>query len=172
MNNNNKRISFARIKSILEPPDLLAIQTESFEDFVQLQTYPAKRENKGLQQVFTGNFPIFDNKENYRLDFLEYYVEKPRYSIVECLERGLTFATPLKAKLRLSTKDPETEEFVNTVEQEVYLGNLPFMTEQQPLSSTVQRERLYLNYIVHPVLHFHKLFIQTERQFIQPELFL
>ena len=109
---------------------MLAVQTESFEDFVQLQILPSKRENKGLQQVFTGNFPIFDNKENYRLDFLEYYVEKPRYSIVECLERGLTFATPLKAKLRLSTKDPETEEFVNTVEQEVYLGNLPYMTDQ------------------------------------------
>ena len=130
MNNNKNRISFSKIKSILEAPDLLGIQTESFEDFVQLQTLPSKRENKGLQQVFTGNFPIFDNKENYRLDFLEYYVEKPRYSIVECLERGLTFATPLKAKLRLSTKDPETEEFVNTVEQEVYLGNLPYMTDQ------------------------------------------
>lgn len=129
-NNNNNRISFSRIKSILEPPDLLAIQTESFEDFVQLKAPASKRENKGLQQVFTGNFPIFDNKENYRLDFLEYYVEKPRYSIVECLERGLTFAIPLKAKLRLSTKDPETEEFVNTVEQEVYLGNLPYMTDQ------------------------------------------
>jgi DNA-directed RNA polymerase subunit beta len=129
-NNKNNRISFSRIKSILEPPDLLAIQTESFEDFVQLKTPPSKRENKGLQQVFTTNFPIFDNKENYRLDFLEYYVEKPRYSIVECLERGLTYAIPLKAKLRLSTKDTETEEFVNTVEQEVYLGNLPYMTDQ------------------------------------------
>ncbi|HAB53720.1 MAG TPA: DNA-directed RNA polymerase subunit beta, partial [Ignavibacteriales bacterium] len=130
LNNNNNRISFSKIKSVLEAPDLLGIQTDSFEDFVQLQTPPSKRENKGLQQVFIGNFPIFDNKENYRLDFLEYYVEKPRYSIVECLERGLTFATPLKAKLRLSTKDPETEEFVNTVEQEVYLGNLPYMTDQ------------------------------------------
>lgn len=130
LNNNNKRISFSRIKSILESPDLLAIQTESFEDFVQLKSPPSKRELKGLQQVFTNNFPIFDNKENYRLDFIEYYVEKPRYTIDECLERGLTYATPLKAKLRLSTKDPETEEFVNTVEQEVYLGNLPFMTDQ------------------------------------------
>jgi DNA-directed RNA polymerase subunit beta len=130
LNNNKNRISFSKIKSILEAPDLLGIQTDSFEDFVQLQIPPSKRENKGLQQVFTGNFPIFDNKENYRLDFLEYHVEKPRYSIVECLERGLTFATPLKAKLRLSTKDPETEEFVNTVEQEVYLGNLPYMTDQ------------------------------------------
>jgi DNA-directed RNA polymerase subunit beta len=127
---DNNRISFGRIPSVIEIPDLLGIQTETFEDFVQLETHPLKRENKGLQQVFTTNFPIFDNKENYRLDFLEYYVEKPRFSVEECLERGLTFAAPLKAKLRLSTKDPETDEFINTVEQEVYLGNLPFMTEK------------------------------------------
>ncbi len=127
---DNNRISFGRIPSVIDIPDLLGIQTETFEDFVQLDAHPLKRENKGLQQVFTTNFPIFDNKENYRLDFLEYYVEKPRFSVEECLERGLTFAAPLKAKLRLSTKDPETEEFINTVEQEVYLGNLPFMTEK------------------------------------------
>ena len=87
-----------------------------------------ERENKGLQAVFTANFPILDNKENYRLDFIEYHIEKPRYSVIECAERGLTFAAPLKAKLRLSTKDNESGEFVNSVEQEVYLGNLPFMT--------------------------------------------
>ncbi len=127
---DNNRISFGRIPSVINIPDLLGIQTETFEDFVQLSIQASKRENKGLQQVFTTNFPIFDNKENYRLDFLEYYVEKPRFSIEECLERGLTFAAPLKAKLRLSTKDPETEEFINTVEQEVYLGNLPFMTHK------------------------------------------
>ncbi|MCL5028293.1 MAG: DNA-directed RNA polymerase subunit beta [Bacteroidetes bacterium] len=127
---DNTRISFSRISSVVEPPDLLNIQTAAFEDFVQLKTQPSKRENKGLQQVFTANFPIFDNKENYRLDFIEYYVEKPRFSVQECLERGLTFAAPLKGKLRLSTKDPETQEFVNSVEQEVYLGNLPFMTEK------------------------------------------
>ncbi len=127
---NNKRISFGKIESVIESPDLLSIQNDSFEDFVQVRVLPSKRENKGLQQVFTANFPIFDNKEIYRLDFLEYYIEKPRYSVVECLERGLTFSAPLKGKLRLSTKDPETEEFVNSVEQEVYLGNLPFMTEK------------------------------------------
>ena len=125
---DNKRISFGKIPSVIDVPDLLGIQTASFEEFVQLRTPAAKRDNKGLQQVFTANFPIFDNKENYRLDFLEYYVEKARFSVTECLERGLTFAAPLKGKLRLSTKDPETEEFVNSVEQEVYLGNLPFMT--------------------------------------------
>ncbi len=127
---DNTRISFSRISSVVEPPDLLNIQTAAFEEFVQLKTQPSKRENKGLQQVFTANFPIFDNKENYRLDFIEYYIEKPRFSVQECLERGLTFAAPLKGKLRLSTKDPETQEFVNSVEQEVYLGNLPYMTEK------------------------------------------
>jgi DNA-directed RNA polymerase subunit beta len=127
---NNNRISFGRIESVIEAPDLLSIQTDSFEDFIQLRVLPGKRETKGLQQVFSSNFPIFDNKEIYRLDFMEYYIEKPRYSVNECLERGLTFAAPLKGKLRLSTKDPETEEFVNSVEQEVYLGNLPFMTEK------------------------------------------
>ncbi len=127
---DNKRISFSRIPSVVEAPDLLNIQTAAFEEFIQLKTPPNKREPKGLQTVFTANFPIFDNKENYRLDFIEYNIEKPRFSVVECLERGLTFAAPLKGKLRLSTKDPETQEFVNSVEQEVYLGNLPFMTEK------------------------------------------
>jgi DNA-directed RNA polymerase subunit beta len=126
---NNKRIFFGRIASILDAPDLLSIQTETFEEFIQLDVAPEARENKGLQNVFITNFPILDNKENYRLDFIEYSVETPRFSIEECMERGLTFAAPLKAKLRLSTKDPETEEFVNSVEQEVYLGNVPFMTE-------------------------------------------
>jgi DNA-directed RNA polymerase subunit beta len=127
---DNNRISFSRIKSVLDVPDLLGIQTETFEDFLQHNVPPSKRENKGLQQVFLTNFPVLDNKENYRLDFLEYYVEKPRFTIQECLERGLTYSAPLKAKLRLSTKDQDTQEFINTVEQEVYLGNLPFMTEK------------------------------------------
>ncbi|WP_337872095.1 DNA-directed RNA polymerase subunit beta [Ignavibacterium sp.] len=127
---DNNRISFSRIKSVLNVPDLLGIQTETFEDFLQQNLPPSKRENKGLQQVFLSNFPVLDNKENYRLDFLEYYVEKPRFTVQECLERGLTYSAPLKAKLRLSTKDQDTQEFINTVEQEVYLGNLPFMTEK------------------------------------------
>jgi len=127
---DNNRISFGKIQSVLETPDLLDIQTGTFEDFLQLKKGPDKRDNKGLQEVFQANFPIFDNKENYRLDFIEYNMETPRFSVQECMERGLTFATPLKGKLRLSTKDPDTEEFVNSVEQEVYLGNLPFMTER------------------------------------------
>ena len=127
---DNNRISFGKIKSVLETPDLLDIQTGTFEGFLQQKKSPDKRDNKGLQAVFQSNFPIFDNKENYRLDFIEYNMETPRFSVEECMERGLTFAAPLKGKLRLSTKDPDTEEFVNSVEQEVYLGNLPFMTEK------------------------------------------
>ncbi len=130
MNKLTNRITFGKITPAIEQPDLLNIQNESFEDFLQLTVPPAEREDKGLHSVFSANFPILDNKEFYRLDFVEYYIEKPRFSIPECEERGLTFSAPLKAKLRLSTKDDETEEFVNSVEQEVYLGNLPFMTKR------------------------------------------
>lgn len=130
INKSTGRITFASISTALKVPDLLNIQLESFEEFLQAKVPPSQRENKGLQAVFNQNFPILDNKEFYRLDFLEYYIEKPRFSIAECEERGLTYSAPLKAKLRLSTKDDETGEYVNTVEQEVYLGNLPFMTER------------------------------------------
>ena len=128
INKKTNRITFSEITSAIKVPDLLNIQLESFEDFIQLKTRPSEREDKGLQAVFNANFPIMDNKEFYRLDFVGYSIEKPRFSITECEERGLSFSAPLKAKLRLSTKDDETEEFVNSVEQEVYLGNLPFMT--------------------------------------------
>jgi DNA-directed RNA polymerase subunit beta len=127
---DKNRISFGSITPVIEIPDLLAIQKETFEDFVQHRTIPDERKNKGLQAVFTSNFPIFDNKENYRLDYINYSIEQPRFTVVECMERGLTYSAPLKGKLRLSTKDPDTEEFVNTVEQEVYLGNIPFMTDK------------------------------------------
>ncbi|PID57099.1 MAG: DNA-directed RNA polymerase subunit beta [Ignavibacteriae bacterium] len=128
-NKKNGRITFASIVHAIESPDLLNIQLESFEDFLQLNVEPSERENKGLQATFASNFPIFDNKEFYRLDFISYNIEQSRYSIRECEERGLTYSAPLKAKLRLSTKDDETDEYVNSVEQDVYLGNLPFLTE-------------------------------------------
>ena len=130
INKKTNRITFASIIPAIDPPDLLNIQLESFEEFLQLKVDPLKRENKGLQSVFNANYPVLDNKEFYRLDFIAYYIERPRFSIAECEERGLTFSAPLKAKLRLSTKDEETEEYINTVEQEVYLGNLPFMTNR------------------------------------------
>jgi DNA-directed RNA polymerase subunit beta len=128
INKSTGRITFASIANAVKLPDLLNIQLDSFEDFLQIKVPPAQRESKGLQAVFNTNFPILDNKEFYRLDFIEYYIEKPRFSMTECEERGLTYSAPLKAKLRLSTKDDETGEYVNSVEQEVYLGNLPFMT--------------------------------------------
>jgi len=128
-NKKTNRITFSSITPAIESPDLLNVQLESFEDFLQLNVHPDNRENKGLQGTFSSNFPIFDNKEFYRLDFINYNIEKSRYSIRECEERGLTYSAPLKAKLRLSTKDDETEEYVNSVEQDVYLGNLPFLTE-------------------------------------------
>lgn len=130
INKSTGRITFASISQTMKVPDLLNIQLESFEEFIQLKVPPFQRENKGLHAVFNTNFPILDNKEFYRLDFIEYYIEKPRFSMAECEERGLTYSAPLKAKLRLSTKDDETGEYVNSVEQEVYLGNLPFMTRR------------------------------------------
>ncbi len=129
-NKTTNRITFESITPAIKQPNLLNIQVESFEEFVQRDAPRNKRENRGLQEVFTNNFPISDNKEFYRLDFVDYHIEKPRFSIQECQERGLTFNSPLKAKLRLSTKDDETGEYVNSIEQEVYLGNLPFMTEK------------------------------------------
>jgi len=129
-NPKTNRVTFRSITPVLEAPDLLNIQLESFEEFLQLKVEPDKRENKGLQEVFNTNFPIMDNKELFRLDFLGYYMEKPRFSVTECLERGLTYSAPLKAKMRLSTRENVDEEFVNSVEQEVYLGNLPFMTDR------------------------------------------
>ncbi|MCX6136350.1 MAG: DNA-directed RNA polymerase subunit beta [Ignavibacteriales bacterium] len=124
------RYTFARIPTVVEFPDLLNVQLESFEHFLQERVPAGKRKNKGLQQVFLMNFPITDARENYLLEFVEYYVEKPKYSMRECQERGLTFAVPLKAKLRLSTKAEDGKAFADTIEEVVYLGNLPYMTER------------------------------------------
>jgi DNA-directed RNA polymerase subunit beta len=129
-NGSNERITFARIPSVIETPDLLNVQINSFNNFLQAETLPHRRRKLGLQQVFEMNFPITDARENFLLEFVEYYVEKPKYSVVECQERGLTFAVPLKAKLRLSAKKEGGKEFVDTIEQEVYLGNLPAMTHR------------------------------------------
>ena len=122
------RISFGRIPSVIETPDLLNVQTDSFQRFLQADVPPHRRKRFGLQQVFEMNFPIMDARENFLLEFAEYYVEKPKYSVVECQERGLTYSVPLKAKLRLSSKREGSQDFTDTVEQEVYLGNLPAMT--------------------------------------------
>ncbi|MFA6457417.1 MAG: DNA-directed RNA polymerase subunit beta [Bacteroidota bacterium] len=124
------RHSFATINEVVEYPDLLNVQIESFEHFLQEKTVPSKRKNRGLQQVFLQNFPITDTRENFLLEFVEYYVEKPKYTVRECQERGLTFAVPLKAKLRLSQKAENGEGYTDTIEDVVYLGNLPYMTDR------------------------------------------
>ena len=122
-----QRISFASSKILLEYPDLLEVQLKSFRDFFQLDTTPENRRNEGLYQVFQEIFPIEDTRNNYKLEFIDYFIDPPQYSIDECLERGLTYNVPLKAKLRLSCSDPEHEDFDTRV-QDVYLGNIPYMT--------------------------------------------
>ena len=122
-----ERISFASIKKSFEYPDFLDIQLQSFRDFFQLETNPDNRKNEGLYKVFSENFPITDARGNFTLEFLDYYIDAPRYSIEECIERGLTYSVPLKAKLKLSCNDEEHEDF-ETVVQDVYLGMIPYMT--------------------------------------------
>jgi DNA-directed RNA polymerase subunit beta len=126
---NNERISFASKKQQLDYPDFLEIQLKSFADFFQLGTTPENRRREGLYQVFMENFPITDTRNNFVLEFLDYSIDPPRYTIDECIERGLTFSVPLKAKLKLYCTDPEHEDF-DTVIQDVYLGVIPYMTER------------------------------------------
>ncbi len=121
------RISFGKTKNLAESPDLLDIQLESFRDFFQLETTPDKRNNEGLFKVFKENFPITDTRNIFVLEFLDYFIDPPRYTIEECMERGLTYAVPLKAKLRLSCNDEEHVDF-QTIVQDVFLGNIPYMT--------------------------------------------
>src|SRR5690606_9258771 len=123
------RVSFAKIHDAATTPDLLAIQLQSFQDFFQLETTPDKRNNEGLFRVFKENFPITDTRNIFVLEFLDYFVDPPRYSIEECMERGLTYSVPLKAKLRLSCNDEEHVDF-ETIVQDVFLGNIPYMTPQ------------------------------------------
>ncbi|HRG52654.1 MAG TPA: DNA-directed RNA polymerase subunit beta, partial [Bacteroidia bacterium] len=122
-----QRISFASIKSQIDYPDFLDIQLQSFQDFFQLETTSENRQNEGLYKVFAENFPISDARNNFVLEFLDYFIDPPRYSIDECIERGLTYSVPLKAKLRLYCTDPEHEDF-ETIVQDVYLGTIPYMT--------------------------------------------
>ncbi len=123
------RVNFASIKNPLPFPDFLEVQLKSFKDFLQLDTPPELRKDQGLYKVFAENFPIADTRNNFVLEFLDYYIDPPRYSIDECLERGLTYSVPLKAKLKLYCTDPDHEDFATTI-QDVYLGPIPYMTEQ------------------------------------------
>ncbi|MDR2137999.1 MAG: DNA-directed RNA polymerase subunit beta [Tannerella sp.] len=125
----NQRINFASIKNFLPYPDFLEVQLKSFQDFLQLDTPPEKRKKEGLYKVFAENFPIADTRNNFVLEFLGYYIDPPRYTIEECIARGLTHSVPLKAKLKLYCTDPEHEDF-DTVIQDVYLGPIPYMTDK------------------------------------------
>ena len=121
------RISFSSVAHPHEYPDFLDVQIKSFRDFFQLETLAENRSNEGLFKVFAENFPISDTRNNFVLEFLDYFVDPPRYSIEECIERGLTYAVPLKAKLKLSCNDQDHEDF-ETIVQDVYLGTIPYMT--------------------------------------------
>ena len=125
----NKRVNFASIKNPLAYPDFLEVQLKSFKDFLQLDTPPEKRQNEGLYKVFAENFPIADIRTNFVLEFLDYFIDPPHYTIDECIERGLTYSVPLKAKLKLYCTDPEHEDFEMVI-QDVYLGTIPYMTER------------------------------------------
>ena len=123
----NQRISFATSKTLLDYPDFLEVQLKSFQDFFQLETTPENRKNEGLFKVFQENFPITDTRNNFVLEFIDYFIDPPKYTIDDCLERGLSYSVPLKAKLKLYCTDPEHEDF-DTVIQDVYLGTIPYMT--------------------------------------------
>ncbi len=127
--NDKPRVNFGTMKNPLPFPDFLEVQLKSFRDFLQLDTSPEHRKNQGLYKVFAENFPIADTRNNFVLEFLDYFIDPPRYSIEECLERGLTYSVPLKAELKLYCTDPEHEDFDTSV-QNVYLGQIPYMTEQ------------------------------------------
>ncbi len=122
-----ERINFASVKNVIDYPDFLDVQLQSFKEFFQLDTTSENRENEGLYKVFMENFPISDTRNIFNLEFIDYFVDPPRYSIDECIERGLTYSVPLKAKLKLSCNDPEHEDF-QTIVQDVYLGTIPYMT--------------------------------------------
>jgi DNA-directed RNA polymerase subunit beta len=125
---NKPRINFASVQNPYPYPDFLDLQLKSFKDFLQLDTPPENRKEDGLYKVFVENFPITDTRNNFVLEFLDYYIDPPRYSIAECLERGLTYSVPLKAKMKLYCTDPEHEDF-GTFIQDVFLGTIPYMTD-------------------------------------------
>ena len=123
----NERVNFATSKKVIDYPDFLDVQLQSFQEFFQLETTSDNRHQEGLFKVFSENFPISDSRNIFVLEFLDYFIDPPRYDIQECIERGLTHSVPLKAKLRLSCNDEEHEDF-ETIVQDVYLGTIPYMT--------------------------------------------
>jgi len=127
----SERINFAKSKILMEYPDLLNVQLKAYSDFLQEEVNPVKRKKQGLQLAFVNNFPIEDPSSIFQLEFIEYNIEKPKYNEDECRERELTYAKPLKASLRLSSKaNKDSEDYIDAIEQEVYLGNIPAMTSR------------------------------------------
>jgi DNA-directed RNA polymerase subunit beta len=124
---NKNRIHFGAFSGNVNYPDFLDIQIESFQDFFQLSTDAENRNQEGLFKVFNENFPITDTRNQFVLEFIDYFIDQPRYSVEECVSMGLTYSVPLKARLKLYCTDPEHEDFEEIV-QDVYLGNIPYMT--------------------------------------------
>ena len=132
-----ERLNFSSIINRTEYPDFMDIQIKSFQDFFQLETKSEERGNEGLYNTFMENFPITDTRNQFVLEFLDYFIDPPRYAIEECIERGLTYSVPLKARLKLYCTDPEHEDF-ETIVQDVYLGTIPYMTPSGTFCIMVQ----------------------------------
>ena len=160
----DNRINFASVHNPMPYPDFLDVQLKSFRDFLQLDTPPEERKNDGLYKVFAENFPITDTRNNFVLEFLDYYIDPPRYSIDECLERGLTYSVPLKAKMKLYCTDPDHEDF-GTFIQDVFLGTIPYMTHNGTFVIN-GAERVVVSCIVHQESSSDKVFMQMEQCFI------
>jgi len=144
------------------------VQIKSFKEFFQLGTSPEDRKNEDLYQVFQENFPISDTRNNFVLEFIDYQVDPPRYSIEECIERGLTYSVPLKAKLKLFCTDPEHEDF-DTVVQDVYLGTVPYMTSTGSFVINGAERVVVHSFTVHQGCSLDRVFMQMVQNFIQQE---
>ncbi|MEE9365638.1 MAG: hypothetical protein V3W44_03030, partial [Dehalococcoidales bacterium] len=126
-----ERYSFKHIRSVVDIPDLLAIQTLSYEEFLQEKVSPEKREIKGLEDVFRGMFSVEDSHGNYVLEYVSYYLGKPKYMVRECLDRGVSYTVPLRVRLTLHITDEEDKSvYAQSIEQDVFFGNIPYMTDR------------------------------------------
>lgn len=130
-NNQGNRVSFSKIPSIVEMPDILAIQTDSFQQFIQEHVFEGQRKDIGLEKVLRATFPIEDSHRNYVFEYNNYFLGLPKYTPAECIDRGVTYSVPLKVRLVLHITDESNKnEYEQSIEQDVYFGNLPYMTEK------------------------------------------
>jgi len=167
----NQRINFASAQLTTEYPDFLDIQIKSFQDFFQLQTKAENRNNEGLYKTFSEIFPITDTRNQFVLEFLDYFIDPPRYAIQECIERGLSYSVPLKARLKLYCTDLEHEDF-ETVVQDVYLGTIPYMTESGSFIINGAERVIVSQLHRSPVYFLVNHTMQMEQNYILPESFL